>query len=137
MLTPVRERTLSAPEVRHFEWSFFSHNKKLTPPVGCFVQKLYRLFQTQHSFSVTSFCPRLSPFFFNKKRGKKFFFFQEREVKKREAVEIPAKQTNRAKGSLFFFPCVYLQQNKKKAKAESKNCHAKTMLSLEKPIKLI
>ena len=32
---------------------------------------------------------------------------------------------------------VYLQQNKKKAKAESKNCHAKTMLSLEKPIKLI
>jgi hypothetical protein len=26
---------------------------------------------------------------------------------------------------------------KKKAKAESKNCHAKTMLSLEKPIKLI
>ena len=32
---------------------------------------------------------------------------------------------------------VYLQQNKKKAKAESKNCHAKTMLSLKKPIKLI
>ena len=32
---------------------------------------------------------------------------------------------------------VYLQQNKKKAEAESKNCHAKTMLSLEKPIKLI
>ena len=31
----------------------------------------------------------------------------------------------------------YLQQNKKKAKAESKNCHAKTMLSLKKPIKLI
>ncbi len=30
---------------------------------------------------------------------------------------------------------VYLQQNKKKAEAESKNCHAKTMLSLEKPIK--
>jgi hypothetical protein len=29
---------------------------------------------------------------------------------------------------------VYLQQNKKKAEAESKNCHAKTMLSLEKPI---
>jgi hypothetical protein len=32
---------------------------------------------------------------------------------------------------------VYLHQDKKKAKAESKNCHAKTMLSLEKPIKLI
>jgi hypothetical protein len=32
---------------------------------------------------------------------------------------------------------VYLQQIKKKAEAESKNCHAKTMLSLEKPIKLI
>jgi hypothetical protein len=32
---------------------------------------------------------------------------------------------------------VYLQQDKKKAEAESKNCHAKTMLSLEKPIKLI
>ena len=32
---------------------------------------------------------------------------------------------------------VYLQQNKKKAKAESKNCHVKTMLSLQKPIKLI
>jgi hypothetical protein len=32
---------------------------------------------------------------------------------------------------------VYLQQDKKNAKAESKNCHAKTMLSLEKPIKLI
>jgi hypothetical protein len=32
---------------------------------------------------------------------------------------------------------VYLQQNKKKTEAESKNCHAKTMLSLEKPIKLI
>ncbi len=32
---------------------------------------------------------------------------------------------------------VYLQLNKKKAKAEGKTCHAKTMLSLEKPIKLI
>ncbi len=32
---------------------------------------------------------------------------------------------------------VYLQQNKKKAEAEGKNCDAKTMLSLEKPIKLI
>jgi hypothetical protein len=32
---------------------------------------------------------------------------------------------------------VYLQQNKKKAEAEGKNCHAKTMLSLEKPIKFI
>ena len=33
---------------------------------------------------------------------------------------------------------VYLQQiKKKKAKAEGKTCHAKTMLSLEKPIKLI
>jgi hypothetical protein len=32
---------------------------------------------------------------------------------------------------------VYLQQDKKKAKAEGKNCQAKTMLSLEKPIKLI
>ena len=28
---------------------------------------------------------------------------------------------------------VYLHQDKKKAEAESKNCHAKTMLSLEKP----
>jgi hypothetical protein len=28
---------------------------------------------------------------------------------------------------------VYLQQMKKKAKAEGKTCHAKTMLSLEKP----
>jgi hypothetical protein len=34
-------------------------------------------------------------------------------------------------------PRVYLQQNKKKSETESKNCHAKTMLSLEKPIKLI
>jgi hypothetical protein len=32
---------------------------------------------------------------------------------------------------------VYLQQIKKKAKAEGKTCHAKTMLSLEKPIKLL
>ncbi len=32
---------------------------------------------------------------------------------------------------------VYLQQIKKKAEAESKNCHVKTTLSLEKPIKLI
>ena len=32
---------------------------------------------------------------------------------------------------------VYLQQNKKKAEAEGNHCHAKTMLSLEKPIKLI
>jgi hypothetical protein len=32
---------------------------------------------------------------------------------------------------------VYLQQIKKKAEAEGKTCHAKTMLSLEKPIKLI
>jgi hypothetical protein len=31
---------------------------------------------------------------------------------------------------------VYLHQNKKKTEAESKNCHTKTMLSLEKPIKL-
>jgi hypothetical protein len=29
---------------------------------------------------------------------------------------------------------VYLQQNKKKAEAKGKNCHAKTMWSLEKPI---
>ena len=33
--------------------------------------------------------------------------------------------------------CVYLQQNKKKTKAESKNCHAKAMLSLKNPIKFI
>jgi hypothetical protein len=32
---------------------------------------------------------------------------------------------------------VYLQKNKKKAEAESKNCHVKTMLSSEKPIKVI
>jgi hypothetical protein len=32
---------------------------------------------------------------------------------------------------------VYLQQIKKKAKAEGKTCHAKTMLSLEKPIMLL
>ena len=32
---------------------------------------------------------------------------------------------------------VYLHQKKKKAEAESKNSHAKTMLSLEKLIKLI
>ena len=32
---------------------------------------------------------------------------------------------------------VYLHQIKKKAKAEGKTCHAKTMLSLEKPIKLL
>jgi hypothetical protein len=40
---------------------------------------------------------------------------------------------------LYCFPNsqVYLQQNKKKAEAEGKSCHAKTMLSLEKPIKLI
>jgi hypothetical protein len=40
----------------------------------------------------------------------------------------------------FFDRCegqVYLQQNKKKAEVESKNCHVKTMLGLEKPIKLI
>ncbi len=37
----------------------------------------------------------------------------------------------------LFSSQVYLQQIKKKAEAESKNCHAKTMLSLEKPIKLI
>ena len=33
---------------------------------------------------------------------------------------------------IMFF--VYLQQIKKKAKTEGKTCHAKTMLSLEKPI---
>ena len=32
---------------------------------------------------------------------------------------------------------VYLQQIKKKAEAEGKTCHAKTMLSLEKPIKVL
>ncbi len=32
---------------------------------------------------------------------------------------------------------VFLQQIKKKVEAEGKNCHTKTMLSLEKPIKLI
>ncbi len=36
----------------------------------------------------------------------------------------------------FFYWLVYFQQIKKKAKAEGKTCHAKTMLSLEKPIKL-
>jgi hypothetical protein len=34
-------------------------------------------------------------------------------------------------------PEVYLQQNKKKTETEGKNCDAKTMLSLEKPIKFI
>jgi hypothetical protein len=29
---------------------------------------------------------------------------------------------------------VYLQENKKKAEAKGKKCHAKTMWSLEKPI---
>jgi hypothetical protein len=29
---------------------------------------------------------------------------------------------------------VYLQQNKKKAEAKGKKCHAKTVWSLEKPI---
>jgi hypothetical protein len=29
---------------------------------------------------------------------------------------------------------VYLEQNKKKAEAKGKKCHAKTMWSLEKPI---
>jgi hypothetical protein len=38
---------------------------------------------------------------------------------------------------LYFEVVVYLQQIKKKAKAEGKNCHTKTMSSLEKPIKLI
>jgi hypothetical protein len=37
----------------------------------------------------------------------------------------------------YFLEVVYLQQIKKKAKAEGKTCHAKTMLSLEKPIKLL
>ncbi len=32
---------------------------------------------------------------------------------------------------------VYLQQIKKKAKSEGKTCHAKTMFSLEQPIKLV
>ena len=32
---------------------------------------------------------------------------------------------------------VYLQQNKKKAKAEGNNCHAKTMWRQEKPIHLV
>ena len=32
---------------------------------------------------------------------------------------------------------VYFQQIKKKSKTEGKTCHGKTMLSLEKPIKLI
>jgi hypothetical protein len=32
---------------------------------------------------------------------------------------------------------VYFHQNKKKAESEGKNCHSQTMLSLEKPIKLI
>jgi hypothetical protein len=41
------------------------------------------------------------------------------------------------RGYPFLSSQVYLQQNKKKAEAESKNCHAKTMLSLEKPIKLM
>ncbi len=38
---------------------------------------------------------------------------------------------------LFKASQVYLQQIKKKGGAEGKTCHAKTMLSLEKPIKLI
>ena len=33
--------------------------------MGCFLQKLYRLFQTQHSFSVTSFTLGFRLFFFN------------------------------------------------------------------------
>ncbi len=32
------------------------------------------------------------------------------------------------------FPVVYLKQNKKKAKAEGKNSHAKTIWSQENPI---
>jgi hypothetical protein len=45
--------------------------------------------------------------------------------------ELKDKQTGLKKS------LVYLQQIKKKAKAEGKTCHAKTMLSLEKPIKLL
>jgi hypothetical protein len=54
-----------------------------------------------------------------------------------------ASASQTARKALFLqFPCltfslVYLQQIKKKAKAEGKTCHAKTMLSLEKPIKLL
>jgi hypothetical protein len=36
----------------------------------------------------------------------------------------------------FVSGMVYLQLNKKKAKTEGKNCHAKTMWSQEKPISL-
>ena len=48
-----------------------------------------------------------------------------------------AKAGNEALGGVLFGKEVYLQQIKKKAKAEGKTCHAKTMLSLEKPIKLL
>jgi hypothetical protein len=58
-----------------------------------------------------------------------------------EHLKIKTRLTNEkfaiVKGSMRFRSQVYLQQNKKKAEAEGKNCHAKTMLSLEKPIKLI
>ena len=43
----------------------------------------------------------------------------------------------RASHTQLYSSQVYLQQNKKKVEAEGENCHAKTMLSLEKPIKLI
>jgi hypothetical protein len=57
-----------------------------------------------------------------------YYESRKRELKRRLINEDVVKKNQ--------FWSVYLQQIKKKAKAEGKTCHAKTMLSLEKPIKL-
>ncbi len=51
------------------------------------------------------------------------------------ALPYQTQEQSDVPGTAFFV--VYLQQIKKKARAEGKTCHAKTMLSLERPIKLL
>jgi hypothetical protein len=55
----------------------------------------------------------------------------------RKEKEVDSQTSLFSAGRLYLLEEVYFHQNKKKAEAESKNCHAKTMLSLEKSIKLI
>ncbi len=69
-----------------------------------------------------------------------FFLFIFSRIKKRrkpkvKLVTLLLCEVKKSRSSCSLV--VYLQQIKKKAKAEGKTCHAKTMLSLEKSIKLL
>jgi hypothetical protein len=82
----------------------------------------------------------LNLFYQGRERLEVYYESRKRELKRRLINE--GRCDERLKSKVEKNPreeivVVYLQQIKKKAKAEGKTCHAKTMLSLENPIKFL